>query len=345
MSREALTTTARATVRAVPWLASLGEEALAEVIEAGQIVTFAPGRRFVQELEVGDSLYVLLDGAADVSVAAGQGEPIQLKTLGPGDACGEMSLLTRELRSATVTARTEVHALRLEKLEFDTLLSRYPRIAVHFAREIGARLVDADRTLDALLSTNAKPIAEEARRLSGIHAAVTPVPGSLLRAWRELVASRRQELPFLAMAAFLGTLVNIRLIIWAFQAAGADLFVVLRTAYTTGIALLVISVATSLMRFSPGTRKAIAIAYGVGFALIFNELSVFLAFDTFYLDMTTRDKDMVFSVETLYRRSESQWALGLVILVLVQATYLRRFYRRSAFILATRMRKLLARSQ
>jgi CRP-like cAMP-binding protein len=343
VSARPLNTTARATVRAVPWLASLGEEALGEVIDAGQIVTFGAGQPLVRELEIGDCLYVILEGTADVTASVGHEAPIQLKTLGAGDACGEMALLTRELRSATVTAISEVHALRLEKLEFDVLLARHPRIAVHFAREVAARLVDADRALDALLDDK-HTSGEETRRLSGIMAAVTPTPGSLVRAWRELVASRRQELPFLAMAAFLGTLVNIRIIVWAFQAAGADLFGVLRAAYTTGIALLMLSVATSLVRFSPGIRKLIAVCYGVGFALIFNELSVFLAFDTFYLDMTTRDRDMVFSVEALYRRSESQWAVGLALLVLVQATYLRRFYKRSAFILATRLRGMLSRS-
>ena len=154
---------------------------------------------------------------------------------------------------------------------------------------------------------------------------MTPVPGSLRRAFRELVGSRLREPPFLAMLAFLITLVGIRVLAWMFQRAGVDLFGLLRSAYTTGIALVIASVATSFLRFSPRTRRAIAVTYGAGFALIFNELSVFLAFDTFYLDMTTRDPALAFSVESLYRRSESQWAVALALFILVQAAYLRRF--------------------
>jgi CRP-like cAMP-binding protein len=330
-----------ATVRAVPWLKPLGEDAIDEVIEAGHIVRLPAGATLVRELEVGESLYLLLRGEADVTVMAGPSGTVWLKTLGPGDAVGEMSLLTGELRSATVTARKELEVLAIEKLELDELLARHPSIAVHFAREIGARLVDADRALDALLESR----PADAQRLSGQTTAVTPVRGSFRRAWRELVATRQKEPAFLALVSFLVALTTVRLAVWAMARSGADLFGVLRAAYTSGIVLLVVSVATSLMRFSPAARKAIAVGYGAGFALLFNELSVFLAFDVFWLDMTTRDRDMVFSVEALYRRSESQWALVLALGVLLQVTYLRRFYRRSLFILATRLQALFARGQ
>jgi CRP-like cAMP-binding protein len=335
------TTRALRTLRAVPWLASLGEEALADVIESGDLVTFAAGERLVGELEIGDELFVIIEGELSASIAAGQASPITIGTLKSGDSCGELSMFTRELRSATVTATSAGEALRIHRLEFDALVERHPRIAAHFTREIGARLVDTDRALDLLLATTTP--AGAMARLSGRTAAVTPERGSLTRAWRELVLSRRQELPFLALAAFLTTLVTIRVAVWLSQRAGADLFVLLRTAYTTGIALVIVSVSFSLMRFSPRTRRAIAVAYGIGFALIFNELSVFLAFDTFYLDMTTRDPGMMFSVAQLYRRSESTWAVALAVAALVQLTFLRRFYRRGAFIIATRLRALLSR--
>jgi CRP-like cAMP-binding protein len=327
-------------LHAVPWLASLGEEALGEVMAAGEIVSFPVGKALVRELEVGDSVFVILHGRARATV----GE-VELGTLDAGQACGELALLTRELRSATVTAVEELSALRIDRPEFDTLLQRHPRIAVHFAREIGTRLADTDRALDAMLLTAQGLAAPDAQRLSGVTAAVIPQRGSLLRAFKELVLSRRHDLPFLALGAFVATLIATRLLVDLFERAGVDLFSLLRAAYTSGFALLILAVATSFMRFSPRTRKAVAITFGVGFALVFNELSVFLAFDTFYLDMTTRDAALAFDVRTLYRRSESLWAIALVLAVLVQATYLRRFYRRAAFILGTRLRALASRRQ
>jgi CRP-like cAMP-binding protein len=330
-------------LRTVPWLNSLGEEALAEVITSGEIVQFRPGKALVRELEVGDSLFILLAGKARATVAAGPAGPVELGTLTAGQACGELALLTRELRSATVTAVDEVTALRIDRPEFDTLLARHPRIAVHFAREIGARLADSDRALDALLTTAQGPQSAEAQRLSGVTAAVIPQRGSILRAFREGVLSKRHDLPFLALGAFLATLVAARLAIGGLEKLGVDLFSVLRVAYTSGFAMLIFAVSASFVRFSPRTRKTVAIVFGVGFALVFNELSVFLAFDTFYLDMTTRDAAMSFDVATLYHRSESLWAIALTIAALAQATYLRRFYRRVGFILATRLRALASR--
>jgi CRP-like cAMP-binding protein len=332
-----------ATLRAVPWLASLGEEALTEVIQSGEAVTFAAGKPLVRELEVGDSVFIILDGKARATVLAGQAGPVELGMLSAGQTCGELALLTRELRSATVTAVDQVTALRIDRPEFDTLLARHPRIAVHFAREIGVRLADSDRALDALLASAQGPGSADAQRLSGVTAAVSPQRGSLLRAFREGVVSRRHDLPFLALGAFLATLVAARLSIDLLSRLGVDLFSVLRAAYTSGFALLILAVATSFMRFSPRTRKMVAIVFGAGFALVFNELSVFLAFDTFYLDMTTRDAALAFDVESLYRRSESLWAIALIFAALLQATYLRRFYRRVFFILGTRLRALASR--
>src|SRR5207245_888050 len=200
-------------LRGVRWLAALSEEALDDVIDAGQEVRFAAGRTLVGERESGDDWFILVVATAP-----------------------------------------------------------------------------------------------EAARLTGRMAAVTPTRGSLSRAWRELVVSRARELPFVALLSFLLTLVLIRLLVWAAVAAGAPLFALLRGAYTSGIALVLLSTATALMRFRPGTRRLIAAGCGIGLALIVNELSVFLAFDVFYVDMTTRDPAMVFDVERLYRRSESQWA-------------------------------------
>ena len=62
----------------------------------------------------------------------------------------------------------------------------------------------------------------------------------------------------------------------------------LRTAYTRGIALAFLSTAAALLRFRANWQRSIAGVLGAGFALILDEPSAFLAFDVFYLDMTTR---------------------------------------------------------
>jgi hypothetical protein len=78
-------------------------------------------------------------------------------------------------------------------------------------------------------------------------------------------------------------------------------------------------------------------------ALILNELGVTLAFDIFYKDIHTPDPNVAFDIERLYSRAEPLRAIAIGLVVLVQAAYLRRFWRRAWFIGKTRLRKLLAR--
>ena len=319
-------------LRGVPWLATLDA---AEVADCASRVAFRAGEELLCELEVGEALYILLEGRARVSVSAGLSDRRDVATIGPGDAVGEISLLTGELHSATVTADTDGAALRIEHADFQRLLARHPEMAIHFARLIATRLDDTDRALDD---------AGAARALVGQAAAALPAAPSIGRAFRELVVATRRELPFFALCAFIAALVVVRGIADLFSLHGAGLFGFLRSAYTVGIALVFVSTGLSLVRFRGGMQRVLAILYGIGFALILNELSVFLTFDVFYLNMTTPDPRLVFDVELLYRRSESAWAIALMIALLVQLTFLRRFYRRALFVLSRRLRSLLKRT-
>ena len=320
-------------LKAVPWLAELDPAALDEVAGCATRSQFRAGDDLLVELEVGEALYILLEGRACVCVSAGLSGKRDVATLAAGDACGEISLLTGELHSATVTADTDVTALRIEQTDFLRLIARHPAIATHFARLIATRLDDTDRALDD---------AGAATALQGQAAAALPASPTIGRAFRELVIATRRELPFFALVAFIAALVVVRAIANLFH--GAALFGFLRTAYTLGIALVFVSTGLSLVRFRAHMQRVLAILYGIGFACILNELSVFLTFDVFYLDMTTPDPHLVFDVELLYRRSESAWAIALMLALLLQLTFLRRFYRRALFVCGRQLQRYVKRS-
>jgi CRP-like cAMP-binding protein len=327
---------ARDALRTVPWLSSLSDAELDALAKETDRRTFAPGRALVTELEVGEDLFIVIEGSALATVAVGAGGARrEVGTLGPGAACGEASLLTRELRSATVTAVTPVVALRLTRRDFEELVTRHPAIVVHFAHVIAHRISETDSVLDAFLDEKG-PGPAAAERLAGHSSAVVVSRGSVLRTWREFVASRGRELPSLALASFMVTLAVVRGVAGSLSGEHV-LFDFLRAAYVSGIALVFVATAVSLVRFRAKVQRVVALAEGAGFALILNELSVFLAFDTFYLDMTTPDPNLVFSAETLYRRSESGWAVMLMAAFLLQLALLRPFYRRLAFVVRTRL--------
>jgi len=71
----------------------------------------------VAEGEAGDRLYLIAEGRAEVSTA-GQGGPVPLAMLGPGELFGEIALLEPGgKRQATVTATTPLLALGLATRE------------------------------------------------------------------------------------------------------------------------------------------------------------------------------------------------------------------------------------
>ena len=324
------------TLRCIPWLASLDPESIERVARDASRVTFTPGQILIAELEPGDELFILVEGSAEVTVRTGMQEPRVLAKLGAGDACGEVSLVTHELRSATVTAITEVTALRFWRRDFEELMARHPGVAVHFAKTVACRLRELKGEIKRLVTEGSTLPSVD--RLAGRTPAAIGARLSIRRAYNEVV-SGRHGMAALALLTFLVVLILERALAWVFEHSGAGLFGLLRLSYTVGFVLLIVSTAASLARFRASWQRWIAASFGAAFALVANGLSVFLAFDVFYLDMTTRDHDLVFDVSALYHRNESGrvilFGLGGVILVLL----LRRWLRRSLWLVLARFRR------
>jgi CRP-like cAMP-binding protein len=326
-----------ALLRAIEFLAPLDDETLAELTGRARVARHAAGETIVAELESGADVFLVVGGRAEVVVEPHRGARRVLHTLGPGSAFGEMASLTGELRSATVIALDDVELLVIRDADFDRLRERRPEVAVALLRMLGRRLVDTDRAIDALLDDPDLGAAPDAA------APQAAAPGSIRRVWRELVVNHHHDLAFLTLAAFVITLVVIRLTVYlAFRLDVAPRGV-LRGAYMTGFALLFLSAASAVLAFRPPVRRLVALAYGVGAALIFNELGVTLAFDIFFKDIHTPDPDVAFDIERLYRRTEPVRAIAIGLVVLIQAVYLRPFYRRAWFIVRTRARRWFAR--
>jgi hypothetical protein len=96
------------------------------------------GASIVREGEAGRSLFVLAEGALDVTHAR-DGQEVALDRMVPGDVFGEMSLLTGQPRSASVTAATEAVVFEIDKADLDALLQRRPELAVGLATIMASR--------------------------------------------------------------------------------------------------------------------------------------------------------------------------------------------------------------
>lgn len=82
------------------------------------------GATIAEEGEAGRTFIIIEDGNVTVSV---HGEPVA--QLGPGDAFGEMALIDKSARSATVKADTDVHCYQLPVWSFRPLVETHPEVA------------------------------------------------------------------------------------------------------------------------------------------------------------------------------------------------------------------------
>jgi CRP-like cAMP-binding protein len=122
----------------VPLFASLTSRQLRSIARSAAVQEVAPGARIVTEGEPSDGFYVIEKGAASVSV---RGE--RRATLGAGAYFGEMAVIDRGPRSATITAEEPSTVLHLPSSALRTAVTRDPAIASSIANELRERLAAA----------------------------------------------------------------------------------------------------------------------------------------------------------------------------------------------------------
>jgi small-conductance mechanosensitive channel len=112
---------------------------------AGQVV--------VRQGDPGDSLYLLGEGILDVEVARPDGEPVRNR-IAPGEVFGEISLLTGQPRTATVTAMLDSVIYEIQRTDLDPLIKQRPEIA-----EGLATIMAEHRARERELGTPPPPVA------------------------------------------------------------------------------------------------------------------------------------------------------------------------------------------
>lgn len=104
---------------------------------------FAAGRTIAEQGATGWEAFVIVSGKAAV-LLDGQ----RISTLGPGDVIGEMALLDRAPRSATVNAETDVDALVVTEQSLERLI-RETNVARNLLRSLARRLREFESGIDA----------------------------------------------------------------------------------------------------------------------------------------------------------------------------------------------------
>jgi CRP-like cAMP-binding protein len=108
---------------AIPLFSFLDEDAFVAVLAGLQLRRFVAGNTVIGEGQPGDSFFILAEGHVEVSRTIG-GKPTSLARLHTGSVFGEMALISRAPRTATVTAGDDCELLELKRAALEDQASK-----------------------------------------------------------------------------------------------------------------------------------------------------------------------------------------------------------------------------
>lgn len=112
---------------------------LTTIGRASDEVTVPDGAVLCKEGDPGHEFYLVLNGGVDV-----KRKGKKINQLGPGQYFGELALLHRGPRNATISAKGETTLLVLGQREFSGVLDSIPGLAHKLLAAMAARLAEAD---------------------------------------------------------------------------------------------------------------------------------------------------------------------------------------------------------
>jgi CRP-like cAMP-binding protein len=123
----------------VALFAKLSRRDLARLAKIGHDVVYPAGTELTSDDEAGVAFFVIAEGEARVEVN-GQ----EVRRLGSGDYFGEMALIDRARRSATVTAVTEVRCFVMTQWQFRPFATEHPEVTWALLEAMVQRVRDAE---------------------------------------------------------------------------------------------------------------------------------------------------------------------------------------------------------
>jgi CRP/FNR family cyclic AMP-dependent transcriptional regulator len=136
-------------LRQIPMFQKVEQSKLKLLAFTSERLVFQSDQTICEQGEPGDSMYVIVDGEADVIVNLPNG-PLTVATLKKNSFFGEIAILCDVPRTATVKATSTLTTLRITTDLFYRLVSEFPQMTIEIMREIAARL---DRTTQDLQTT------------------------------------------------------------------------------------------------------------------------------------------------------------------------------------------------
>ena len=150
-------------LRRIKLFADMTDEDISILNEVIEPVTCRPSQIIVSAGDVGDCMFLVMQGEFRVTLVS-QGREALLAKLETGDFFGELCLLDESNRSADVVATAPGRLLRFSRTAFQQLVETRPQVAAHLMigilRTVGSRLrkMDKQHSDSMLLSRSWKTI-------------------------------------------------------------------------------------------------------------------------------------------------------------------------------------------
>lgn len=127
-------------IETIPLFAGLPDEDLALVENHGSIKTYRKNTIVINQDDETDSLYVILSGSVKVFIGGDDGREVVLNRKGEGEYFGEMALIDRQPRSASVVTLEPCRFMIISRTDFMQCLSRNPGIALNLIEPLTRRI-------------------------------------------------------------------------------------------------------------------------------------------------------------------------------------------------------------
>ena len=124
----------------VPLFSACSKKELQAIARASVEVDIQEGRTFVEQGQTGREAFVIIDGRADV-----KRNGKKIASLGAGGVVGELALLDRGPRTASVTATSPMKVLVLGPREFSGLLDEVPTITHKILAALASKVRELDK--------------------------------------------------------------------------------------------------------------------------------------------------------------------------------------------------------
>ncbi len=126
-------------LRKIPLFANIDPAKLKLMCFASERLTYHADQNLFQQGEVGDAAYIIIEGTANVVVETKDG-PLVVAQFAKNDIVGEIAILCDVPRTATVTATSELTALKITKEFFFQMVADFPDMGVEIMRVLAQRL-------------------------------------------------------------------------------------------------------------------------------------------------------------------------------------------------------------